>query len=1236
MNRGPGDLPRVEPYDVFLCYNHGDKPTVRQLYNALSSRGLRVWFDEVEMAPGVVWLPALEQAIRTTRAAAIVVGAGGLIRWAEAERQLLEEESIGRGIPIVPVLLPGAPQTAELPGFLRRHHRVDLSGGLDPAAIERLVSALRRPPDAAPGEAPLRPLFRAHDVPPLQPEYQDRPEREPLKRKLLARDERPVSVIGLHGMAGVGKTVLAAALANDPEVLRAFPHGVFWFTLGREVSAERLKGLQAQWIEELTGAAFAPVDLEQGKDRLRALLRDRACLLVLDDVWNAEHAEALAVLGRMGKLLLTTRNEKVGRRLGAEPDPLGELAREEGLSLLARYAGVARDALPSEAREVARECGDLPLALAMAGSMVRSRPPDRWRNILERLRRADLGAIEALFPGTPHTTLLRAIEVSVHALPEAEAQRYIELAVFPEDTPVPEAALAAYFAPAGVTSFEVQDLVDTFTNAALARRDGEGRIVLHDLQHDYVRRRAGDLVPLHRRLIEGYRLVAGDHWHAGRDDGYFFDHLAHHLAAAGRDPELRALLLNPRWLAAKLRVGRVQGLLNDFTAPGAVADVPLRLLRDALRLSSNALAEWPQQLGAQLTGRLGGFEDPELARLLAGLESPRPALRPLWPSLAAPGGPLVRVLRTGEHTVSALALTPDGRRAISANSYSSTVLVWDLGREVLSWSLAGHEDDVRAVAMTADGRWGVSAARDGAVCVWDLEQGRLARRLPRQGGQVRTIAVTPDGRLAACGGNDRQLNLWDLRSGEPVAALECEGGIERLSFSADGALLLCCMANGRATVYAVEATGLRAGGTFEATLAWLAPAGDRILAVTQEIRGAWSYGWEVRELDPSSGAVRRVQTKPTWSREKWPRFGLALTGPGYFALTTGSSDRVVEVWDPAAARVVATLEGHEGRVRSIEITPDGRAAITGGEDADLILWDLGAPRPSRVDPRHEDGVDAIVVVGEQGRAFSLSKDSLREWDLASGRLLSTRGTMIAWSEAALTGSGRFAATIRHDDDYVTVWDLATASEAETLHGHSSPVGCLAMTPDGRWVVSGSFDREDPGVRLYDRHTRAPVRVFEGQRDFLHCVAITPDARRIASGDDAGTVNVFTADAVKPYRSFRSSDSAAVSAVALTPDGRWVASASLDGLVDLWEVESGSHRGFRESREPRATRQLAVTPEARNLFVSCFRVLTAWDPCGGRTAVFVGDAGFTCLAATPAGNVVAGDTVGRVHHLAFEL
>jgi len=135
--------------------------------------------------------------------------------------------------------------------------------------------------------------------------------------------------------------------------------------------------------------------------------------------------------------------------LGAIEYQLNVMNHEQALTLLSKWAGVSETSLPVEADEIARECGHLPLALAMIGAMVRNKP-NRWKGVLHKLQNADLDKVRYQFPGYPYPDLFKTIQVSVDTLESNLRARYFDLAVFPEDAPIPESTLQTYWEPEGL------------------------------------------------------------------------------------------------------------------------------------------------------------------------------------------------------------------------------------------------------------------------------------------------------------------------------------------------------------------------------------------------------------------------------------------------------------------------------------------------------------------------------------------------------------------------------------------------------------------------------------------------------------------------------------------------------------------------------------------------------------------------------------------------------------------
>ena len=95
--------------------------------------------------------------------------------------------------------------------------------------------------------------------------------------------------------------------------------------------------------------------------------------------------------------------------------------------------------------------------------------------------------------------------------------------------------------------------------------------------------------------------------------------------------------------------------------------------------------------------------------------------------------------------------------------------MWDLesGRELRT--LEGHSASVYGVAVTPDGRRAVSASEDNTLKVWDLESGRELRTLKGHSASVYGVAVTPDGRRVVSASGDKTLKVWDLESGARAA-----------------------------------------------------------------------------------------------------------------------------------------------------------------------------------------------------------------------------------------------------------------------------------------------------------------------------------------------------------------------------------------------------------------------------------------------------------------------------------
>jgi WD40 repeat protein len=125
---------------------------------------------------------------------------------------------------------------------------------------------------------------------------------------------------------------------------------------------------------------------------------------------------------------------------------------------------------------------------------------------------------------------------------------------------------------------------------------------------------------------------------------------------------------------------RLHDFQLDFIRGEHPDQAALALEHAALLRSLHVVRPHPDQFSSQLTGRLLSYQaEPEIARLLNDLDAnaPRPRLQPLSAALEQVGSTTLRILEGHTHKVTAVAISSDGRRAVSA-SLNKTVLVWEL------------------------------------------------------------------------------------------------------------------------------------------------------------------------------------------------------------------------------------------------------------------------------------------------------------------------------------------------------------------------------------------------------------------------------------------------------------------------------------------------------------------------------------------------------------------------------
>lgn len=231
-----------------------------------------------------------------------------------------------------------------------------------------------------------------------------------------------------------------------------------------------------------------------------------------------------------------------------------------------------------------------------------------------------------------------------------------------------------------------------------------------------------------------------------------------------------------------------------------------------------------------------------------------------------------------------------------------------------------------------------------------------------------------------------------------------------------------------------------------------------------------------------------------------------------------------KIFETQTGRLICVLEDESTDksankyIRAVCFSPDGRYLATGSEDNLVRVWDIAAGRIQQIFRGHEQEIYAVDY-SQDGRtiASGAADRTVRIWDMESGECVLTLSTTQEITAIAISPDGHYVAGGGADNS-VHVWGIDTGFLVERLgppNGHSSSIHSISFSPNGQDLISTSIDKtiklwelQRPRRVIPPRRGGVCANTFVGHKDSTLAAIMTPDARWIISGSRDRTIKFW--------------------------------------------------------------------------------------------------------------------------------
>ncbi|NWX99740.1 APAF factor, partial [Nothoprocta ornata] len=986
-----------------------------------------------------------------------------------------------------------------------------------------------------------------------------------IKQKLYCLGSDP-GWVTVYGMAGCGKTVLAAEALRDHQLLEDyFSGGVHWISVGKQDKAGlliKLHNLCSRLDHDGTFSQRPPLNIEEAKDRLRLLMLRKypsRPLLVLDDIWDSW---VLKAFDNQCQILITSRDRSVTDAVAGNKYEIhveSGLAHEKGLEVLSLFVNKKITELPEQADCIVRECKGSPLVISLIGALLRDFP-GRWEYYLKQLQNKQFKRIRKS-SSYDYEALDEAMSISVEQLNENIKGYYKDLSILPKDVKVPTKVVLCILWD--METEEVEDILQEFVNKSLLFCDRNGKsfhYYLHDLQLDFLtEKNRNQLQDLHKNIVNQYKKYYKLNMPIPSEEDcmYWYNFLAYHMAGANMQKELCDLMFSLDWIKAKTELVGPAHLIHEYAEYSSVLDQKNSIVRENfqefLSLNGHLLGRQPFPDIIQLgLCQLETSEVYQQAKSLAQQEAGIFYLE--WINKKSMKNLSRLVVRPHRDAVYHACFSQDRQRIASCGA-DKTLQVFKAKSGERLLEIRAHDDEIFCCAFSADGAFVATCSADKKVKIWNSRTGQCMRVYEEHTEQVNCCQFNnKSGQylLSTCS-NDTFIKLWDLnRKYCRNTMFGHVNAVNHCKFSPNDEYVASCSTDGTVKLWEVRSANELKTIEIKDFFKTADEQPDDVEILVKCC--SWSQNSamilvvaknKLLLFDVKTSDLLKQVTVSHHSMIQYCDFC-----PGDELVAVALSHCSVELWNIKSLSKVADCRGHMSWVHCVTFSPDGSLFVTSSDDQTIRIWETNkvcksshAVLKSELDVVfHNDKVVILAIYNQQHlQLINGNNDSI---------IMQTEAQECPICCCCLSEDLKFAA-FGEENGKIKVLQLSDGKVLKALEAHRTPVQHCQFTSDCQTLISSAHDsviqvwRWQLNERMFLRGHKEAVKDFR-----------LLENSKLLSWSFDGTVkvwNIITGKAEKDFTCHRDT----VLSCAVSPDGSKFASASADKTAKIWSFESSS-------------------------------------------------------------------------------